>query len=134
MERQSESAHLDRRTVILLGLAGASAVALGKGNRVMAQEGVEIKVVTDTPSMIPGFGKVQLREFMFQPGGRTAMNAMKNPMVCECSLGSLEVIQDGKTFTANKGFVWTCNTGTMEQSVNKGTTPAVMRVFDFLSA
>ena len=134
MERRSERANLDRRTVILLGLASASALALGKGSSVMAQEGVEIKVIRDNMSMIPGFAKVQLREVHFQPGGKTAGTPMKNAMICECSLGTLEVVQEGKTFTAQTGHVWTCNAGTVEQSFNKGTTPAIMRIFDLLPA
>jgi hypothetical protein len=96
---------------------------------------VEIKVLTQGPSMIPGFAKVQLREAVFEPGGTTgAPRPMENAMVCECSDGSLEVTQDGKTFTANTGYVWTCNKGTMEGAANKGTTRAVMRIFDLLPA
>jgi hypothetical protein len=57
---------------------------------------------------------------------------MENPMICECSQGTLEVIQDGKSFTAKKGHLWTCNQGTVEETVNKGKTVAVMRVFDVL--
>lgn len=132
MEKQPEQ--VDRRAV-LLGLAG-TALVLSSGSS-LAQEGkgVEIKVISGGPSMLPGFSKVQLREAVFEPGGTTgAPTAMKNPMICECSVGSLEVTQDGKAFTANTGHVWTCNTGTMEGSVNKGTTRAVMRIFDLLPA
>jgi hypothetical protein len=126
--------NLDRRTILLMGLASGSALLASGTGRAVAQEGVEIKVIRESPSMIPGFAKVQLREARFQPGGKTAANPMKNAMICECSLGSLEVVQDGKTFTAETGFVWTCDKGTVEQSFNKGTTPAVMRIFDLLPA
>ncbi len=137
MSGQRRSAEVDRRTIVLLGIGGAAALVAGQTPRLLAQErkGVEIKTVTEGPAIISGFGKVRLREFVFEPGGTTgAPRAMENAMVCECSEGSLEVTQAGKTFTANKGHVWTCNKGTMEASTNRGTTRAVMRVFDLLPA
>jgi hypothetical protein len=126
--------NLDRRTILLTGLAVGSALFMSRTSEVVAQEGVEIKAIRESPSMSPGFPKVQLREARFQPGGKIEATEMKNPMICECSLGSLEIVQDGKTFTAETGFVWTCDKGTVEQTFNKGTTPAVMRIFDLLPA
>jgi len=134
MEQRPEK--LDRRTV-LLGLAGASAVVASGTSSSMAQErkGVEVKVIRSSPSMVPGFAKVQLREAVYEPGGTSGSpSAMKNAMICECSMGSLEVTQDGKTFTANTGHIWTCNVGTLEGASNKGTSRAVMRIFDLLPA
>jgi hypothetical protein len=55
-------------------------------------------------------------------------------MVCECSQGSLEVTQDGKTFTVQQGDVRTYNKDTVEENANKGSVVAVMRVFDLLPA
>jgi len=57
---------------------------------------------------------------------------MQNPMICECTQGTMEVTQDDKSFTAKKGDIWTCKVGTVEANANKGTTPATMRVFDLL--
>jgi hypothetical protein len=70
-------------------LAGASALILGAGDRVLAGEatGVDIKVIKEAASMIPGFPKVRLREATYQSGGHSK-NTMQNPMVCECSQGS----------------------------------------------
>jgi hypothetical protein len=36
----------------------------------------------------------------------------KNAMVCHITEGELQIDQDGKTFTAKKNFVWTCNKNT----------------------
>jgi hypothetical protein len=44
--------------------------------------------------------------------------------------GELRVEQDGKTFTAKKDFVWTCNKDTKEQSFNDGRVVAIMRITD----
>ena len=135
MTSPPEQLDINRRGLLLLGLAGASALVLGTGERVVAGEatGMEMKVIKEAASMIPGFPKVRLREATYQPGGRSK-NTMQNPMVCECSQGSLEVTQDGKTFTAKQGDIWTCDKGTVEENVNNGSTVAVMRVFDLLPA
>jgi quercetin dioxygenase-like cupin family protein len=140
-KEQSELA-LDRRTLLLMGMAGASALILGRAEAAPAPEvkapPPEVKDVTikdgkPVDSMIPGYSKVRLREFVFKPGGRVKAT-MDNPMICECSQGTLEVTQDGKSFTAKKGRVWTCNQGTVEETVNKTKSTAVMRVFDVLKS
>jgi len=127
---------LDRRELLMLGLAGASALILGKGNSVLAEDQgkVERKVFKEAQSMIPGFPKVRLRANTYEPGA-SSKDTMKNSMICECTQGTLEITQDdGKPFTAEKGGIWTCKTGTVEQTANKGKTVAVMRVMDLLTA
>ena len=135
MISQPEQLDINRRGLLLLGLAGASALVLGTGERVMAgaATGMDLKVIKEAASMIPGFPRVRLREATYQPGGRSK-NTIQNPMVCECSQGSLDVTQDGKTFTVKQGNIWTCDKGTVEENVNNGSTVAVMRVFDLLPA
>ena len=44
--------------------------------------------------------------------------------------GELLVEQEGKTFTAKKNFVWTCNKDTKEQVSNPGSVVAIMRITD----
>jgi hypothetical protein len=134
-KRQSGKVDLDRRAVLMLGLASASALVLGKGSNVLAAEekGVERKVFKDIDSMVPGFPKVRLRAITYQPGANSKAT-MKNPMICECTQGTLEVTQDEKTWTAKKGDIWTCKVGMVEANANKGKTVATMRVFDLLSA
>jgi hypothetical protein len=70
-------------------LAGASALILGAGDRVLTGEaiGVDIKVIKEAASMIPGFPKARLREATYQPAGHSK-NTMQNPMFYECSQGS----------------------------------------------
>ncbi len=133
--KQSDKANLDRRAVLMAGLAGASALVFGGNSNLFAAEdkGVERKTGKQVDSMIPGFPKVGQREITLQPGASTKAT-MKNPMICECSQGSLEVVQDDKKFTANKGHVWTCKEGMVEETSNKGKTAATMRIFDLLPA
>jgi quercetin dioxygenase-like cupin family protein len=134
-KRLSGKVELDRRAVLMLGLAGASALVLGKGTGVLAAEekGVERKVFKEGESMIPGFPKVRLRAVTYQPGASSKLT-MKNPMICECTQGTLEVTQDGKMWTAKTGDIWTCREGTVEENANKGKAVATMRVFDLLPA
>jgi len=128
-----------RRELMVAGLAGASVLLVGKGGSAYAQPieekgKVERKVLKKpAESMIPGFPKVRLREVTYQPGASTKAK-MQNAMICECTQGTLEVMQDDMTFTAKTGHIWTCKVGMIEGNANKGNTPATMRVFDLLSA
>ena len=133
------SVNAKRRELMVAGLAGASALLAGKGGSAYAQpieekgkvERKELKKPTE--SMIPGFPKVRLRDITYQPGASTKAK-MQNAMICECTQGTLEIMQDDMTFTAKKGDIWTCKVGMVEGTANKGKTPATMRVFDLLSA
>jgi len=136
---------INRRTAIVA--AGAAAVTLGGiasanaqtapapgGTRSPPQEGVTRVDHNQGPSMIPGFKQVSLSDITIQPGKKFGPNKMQNAMVCHILEGELEVTQDMGvgTFTAKKNHVWTCNTGMMEGGINKGTTPAIMRITQLL--
>ena len=130
--------NMKRRGVMVAGLAGASALLVGRSGSALAQRieekgTLERKELKPVESMIPGFPKVRLREVTYQPGASSKAK-MQNAMICECTQGTLDVTQDDKTWTANKGDIWTCRVGMIEGNVNKGKTPATMRVFDLLSA
>src|SRR5437660_5192038 len=84
----------------------------------------------ETPSLIPGFKTVSMRDVIMQPGSKTMGPPMENAMVCHITEGELRVEQDGKAFTAKKDFVWTCNKDTKEQSFNDGRVVAIMRITD----
>jgi len=128
-----------RRGLMVAGLAGASALLVGKGGSAYAQPieekgKVERKVLKKpAESMIPGFPKVRLREITYQPGASTKAK-MQNAMICECTQGTLEVMQDDMAFTAKTGDIWTCKVGMVEGNANNGKVPATMRVFDLLPA
>jgi len=134
-KRNHNELEMDRRALLKAGLAGASALVFGRNTNLFAadEKGVESKTGKSIDSMIPGFPKVGQREITLQPGASTKAT-MKNPMICECSQGTLEIVQDGKKFTANKGHVWTCKEGLVEETSNKGKTAATMRIFDLLPA
>jgi hypothetical protein len=57
---------------------------------------------------------------------------MMNAMICHIPEGELRIEQEGKTFTAKKNFVWTCNKDTKEQAFNDGNVVAIMRITDRL--
>lgn len=126
--------HLDRRSLLLLGLS-AAAVALGKSSRVLAQQQdlVQRGAVKKFRSMIPGVAEILVREVTYQPRGKTS-RSMPHSMVCECTAGVLEVSQDAMKTTINTGQLWTCHKGMLEIVENKGTIPAVMRVIELVPA
>jgi hypothetical protein len=129
---------LNRRSALAIGLSAASAAmvkpaaaqttgykdtTLWPGVVVRAYDGA-------TPSIIPGFNTVSMRDLIVQPGSETMGPPMMNAMVCHIIQGELRVEQEGKTFTAKRHFVWTCNKGTKEQVSNVGSVVAIMRITD----
>jgi hypothetical protein len=129
---------IDRRSAVTLGLAVASAAMVKPA---AAQQtgykdatpwpGVTVRSYEgETPSIIPGFKTVSMRDVILQPGSKTMGPPMMNAMVCHITEGELQVEQDGKTFTAKKNYVWTCNKDTKEQVSNVGNVAAIMRITD----
>src|SRR5712671_6885009 len=129
---------VNRRSALAIGLATASAAVA----KPAAAQTVEFKETTtapgivrrdygETPSLIPGFKTVALRDIVVQPGAKTPENTMMmDAMICHITEGELDIVQDGKTFTAKKNFVWTCNKGTREHVINNGRVAAIMRITD----
>ena len=129
---------VDRRSALAIGLAAASAAMVKPAaaqttdfKDTTVAPGVVNRVYGEGPSLIPGSKTVSLRDIIIQPGSKTPENqVMMNAMVCHISEGELRVVQDGKTFTAKKNFVWTCNKDTKEHSANDGRVVAIMRITD----
>ena len=129
---------LDRRSALAIGVAAASAAMVKPAaaqttdfKDTTVAPGVVNRVYGEGPSIIPGFKTISLRDIIIQPGSKTTERAtMMDAMVCHITEGELQVVQDGKTFTAKKNFVWTCNKGTIEHSTNAGRVVAIMRVTD----
>jgi len=96
--------------------------------------GVRQVDLSQQESLISGYKTVSMRDIVVQPGASIPNSAMENDMVCHMTEGELVVVQNGNQFTAKKGDVWTCATGTEEQAENTGSGVAVMRVTDLLSA
>ena len=131
---------VDRRSVLAIGLAAASAAVVqpaasqpadtSTGEEKTLYPGVVQRTYGETPSIIPGFKTVSMRDIIVQPGAKTMAPPMMNAMVCHITEGELRVEQEDKTFTAKKNFVWTCNKGTKEQVFNDGSIVAIMRITD----
>ena len=129
---------VDRRSALAIGLAAASAAMVKPAaaqttdyKDTTVAPGVVNRVYTEGPSIISGFKTVSLRDIIIQPGSKTPENqVMMNAMICHITEGELRVVQDGKTFTAKKDFVWTCNKDTKEHSANDGRVVAIMRITD----
>ena len=129
---------VNRRSAVALGLAAASAAMV----KPAAAQTTDYKDATpwpgvvlrayggETPSIIPGFKTVSMRDVIMQPGSKTMVPPMVNAMVCHITEGELRIEQEGKTFTAKKNLVWTCNKDTKEQAYNDGNAVAIMRITD----
>jgi hypothetical protein len=129
---------VDRRSALTIGLAAASAAVVKPAaaqttgyKDATPWPGVVVRSYDDeTASLIPGFKTVSMRDVIMQPGSKTMAPPMMNAMVCHITEGELQVEQEGKTFTAKKNFVWTCNKDTKEQASNQGSGVAIMRITD----
>lgn len=128
----------NRRSVLKIGLAAASLAVVKPATSQMADyketvrgPGVVQRVYGESPAMIPGYMTVSLRDVIVQPGAKTKENnVMSNAMVCHITEGELQVVQDGKTITAKKNYVWTCNKGQTEHVINNGKVVGIMRITD----
>ena len=129
---------IDRRSALGVGLAAAS-VALMKPAAAQPTgykdatpwPGVVVRTYDgETPSLIPGFKLVSMRDVIMQPGSKTMGPPMMNAMICHIPEGELRIEQEGKTFTAKRNFAWTCNKDTKEQAFNDGSVVGVMRILD----
>jgi len=128
---------VDRRSVLIMGLAAASAAIMKPAasqttgyKDTTPYPRVVVRAYGESPSLIPGFKTVSMRDIIMQPGSKTAGPPMRNAMVCHITEGELRLEQDGKTFTAKKNFVWTCNKATKEQAFNDGKVVGIMRITD----
>jgi len=133
---------VDRRSTLALGLAAASAAmfkpaaaqtatAIGSKDAT-PYPGVVVRTYGDaaTASLISGFKTVSMRDVIMQPGSKTSGPPMMNAMVCHILEGEMRIEQDGKSWTAKKNYVWTCDKGTKEQAYNESNAVAIMRITD----
>ena len=101
----------DRRSVVALGMATATALAAtprpGAAQTRGPAEGREIRpgvrqidLSPPRPSKITGFKTVSMRDVVLQPGAEIPESPMDNPMLCHVTEGELAVRQDGKEFVA----------------------------------
>ena len=132
----------NRRSAVALGLAAASAAMVKPaasqttdivGKDTTPYPGVVMRVYSETPALIPGFKTVSMRDVIMQPGSKTMGPPMMNAMICHIPEGELRIEQAGKTFTAKKNFVWSCNKGTKEQAYNDGNVVGIMRITDLMA-
>ena len=129
---------INRRSALGIGLAAATAAVMKPaaaqttGYKDTAPwPGVVVREYEgETPSLIPGFKTVSMRDIIMQPGSKTMGPPMMNAMICHVTEGELRLDQDGKIFTGKKNFVWTCNKDTKEQAYNDGNVVAIMRITD----
>jgi len=138
-KQEREMKKVNRRSALTIGLAAASAAVVKPAasqttdfTETTAAPGVVVRSYSgETPSLLPGFKTVSMRDVIFQPKSKSPENQeMMNAMICHITEGELRVVQDGKTFTAKKNFVWTCNKSTIEHAANDGSVVAIMRITD----
>jgi hypothetical protein len=94
---------VNRRSAVVLGLAAASAAMVkpATGQTTDYKDatpwpGVVVRAYgAETPSLIPGFKTVSMRDIIMQPGSKTMGPPMENAMVCHITEGELQIDQEG---------------------------------------
>jgi hypothetical protein len=110
--RRNAMNKIDRRSALGIGLAAASAAMMKPAaaqttgyKDATPWPGVVVRAYDgETPSLIPGFKTVSMRDVIMQPGSKTAGPPMMNAMICHIPEGELRIEQEGKTFTAKKNL------------------------------
>src|SRR5258708_19900134 len=101
---------VNRRSAVALGLAAMVKPAVAQTTDykdATPWPGVVVRAYSgETPSLIPGFKTVSMRDVIMQPGSKTMAPTMENAMLCHITEGELHIEQDGKTFTAKNTFDW----------------------------
>src|SRR5215472_12526462 len=109
---------VDRRSALAIGLAAASAAVVKPAASQTTDSTdttpfpgvVQRAYQGESPSIIPGFKTVSMRDIIMQPGSKTAAPPMMNAMVCHITEGELRIEQEGKTsLKSAKGFKYDRN-------------------------
>ena len=134
---------VDRRSALRIGFAAVSAAIVTPtaaqttdalvGKDTSPWPGVVVRSYGESPSLIPGFKTVSMRDLIMQPGSKTMGPPMANAMVCHILEGEMRIDQEGKVFTAKKNFCWSCNKDTKEQAFNDSNAVAIMRITDLMA-
>ena len=122
-------------------VAAGAAPALAQGSALSPEgkklpKGVSRKALGKRESWIPAYKRVEMYDFIYQPGAKTSNSMMPCDMVCHVPEGELRITKkaEGAQFTAKKGDVWTCRKGDDETAENTGKTVAIMRSILLLPA
>ena len=140
MGTQTKS-EFDRRSMLLLGAAGAAAALLGGSPLAFADDvkveeiapGVTLKTFKVVVPMgpIPGYSKVSLMEITFAPGSKFGPDTSKTVDLCEIQGAPLYVEIVGKApFTLQPGDFYACPVGQTETDTNKSDKPSIMRIVE----
>ena len=134
---------VDRRSALKIGFAAVSAAVVTpaaaqttgtlEGKDTSPWPGVVVRSYGESPSLIPGFKTVSMRDLIMQPGSKTMGPPMPNAMACHILEGEMRIDQEGKVFTAKKNFCWSCNQDTREQAFNDSNAVAIMRITDLMA-
>jgi len=130
---------MDRRSMLGLGVAASTflfpetSIAQAPAGKEFAP-GVRQVDLGESPSLIPAYKTVRMRDIVISPGASTPERDMMNDMLCHITEGELAVVQNKKEFVVKKGGVWTCAKGVnTEGTSNKSNAVAIMRIIDLLS-
>lgn len=137
MEHLEEHPEIDRRSLIMIGLAGAAGLLANPPSAAAQSKelapGVTLKVLKEGPPIQPiaGFKTARLMEITWQPGAKLPGEKATTVALCEIVGAPLySEIEGMEPFTLQPGDFYACPVGQVETVTNKGDKVAIMRIME----
>ena len=103
-------------------------------NSAMVAEGVNVTVIAEYPTTVPGLKFIRLIRVDYEPGAGIPASLIHNDEFCTLTQGALSVVDQGKDTTNvySVGGRWSLQKGTTASSVNISDGPARMWVYQLI--
>ena len=97
-------------------------------------EGVSLRVLSESPSGIPGIEKIQLQEVRMEPGAKWENFVLRDTSLCTVIQGELTVVWAGEPVTYSLGSTLMIPKGVQRSFYNNGSEPNVQHIWGLVSS
>ncbi len=103
-------------------------------NSAMVAEGVNVTVIAEYPTTVPGLKIIRLIRVDYEPGASIPTSLIHSDEFCTLTQGSLSVVDQGKgtTNVYSVGSRWSLQKGTTASSTNIANGPTSMWVYQLI--
>ena len=100
----------------------------------MDGEGIQVTVIAEYPTTVPGLEKIRLIKVDYEPGGHINNSEIHSDEFCTISQGALSVINStlDTTNVYSVGGRWSLRKGMMAATVNVADGPTTMWVYQLI--
>lgn len=103
-------------------------------NSAMVAEGVNVTVIAEYPTTVPGLKFIRLIRIDYEPGASIPVSLLHSDEFCTITQGALSVVDQGKgtTNVYSVGSRWSLQKGTTGTSTNVANGPTSMWVYQLI--